>query len=54
VFLIGESKGLEYLDKAMQMLDEINLDDDKFYGNAHLTVGELLGEQSPNKATLEC
>jgi tetratricopeptide (TPR) repeat protein len=50
VFLIGESKGLEYLDKAMQMLDEINLDDDKFYGNAHLTVGELLGEQSPNKA----
>ena len=45
-----ESKGLEYLSKAMQMLEEINLDDDKVYGHAHLTIGELLGEQSPNKA----
>jgi tetratricopeptide (TPR) repeat protein len=45
-----ESKGLEYLDKTIQMLEEINLDDDKIYGHTHLTVGELLGELSPNKA----
>jgi hypothetical protein len=45
-----ESKWLEYLDKAMQMLEEINLDSDKFYGHVHLTIGKILGKQSPNKA----
>jgi tetratricopeptide (TPR) repeat protein len=45
-----ESKGLEYLGKAMEMLEEINFRDDKVFGHAHLTIGELLGEQYPNKA----
>jgi tetratricopeptide (TPR) repeat protein len=45
-----ESKGLEYLSKFMQMLEEINLHDHKDYGHAHQTIGELLGEQSPNEA----
>ncbi|CAB3996750.1 PREDICTED: uncharacterized protein LOC109474323 [Paramuricea clavata] len=45
-----ESKWLEYLNKAMQMLEEINLDSDKFYGYAHLTIGNILGKQSPSKA----
>ncbi|CAB4006743.1 tetratricopeptide repeat [Paramuricea clavata] len=46
----SESKWLEYLDKAMQMLEEINLDSDKLYGHAHLTIGKRLAEQSPNEA----
>ena len=45
-----ESKGLKYLAKAIHMLEEINLDSDIFYGHAHLTIGEISGEQSPNKA----
>ncbi len=45
-----QSEGLEYLCKAMQMFEEINLDGNKVYGHAQLTVGKLLGEHSPNKA----
>ena len=45
-----ESKWLEYLDKVMEMLEKNNLDSDQFYGHAHLTIGDLLRKQSPNKA----
>jgi tetratricopeptide (TPR) repeat protein len=46
-----ESKGFEYLGKAIQMLEQINLDSDEvFYGHSQLTIGEMLEEDSPNKA----
>jgi hypothetical protein len=41
----------KYLGKAIQMLEQINLDSDEvFYGHAQLTIGEMLEEDSPNKA----
>ena len=46
-----ESKRFEYLGKAIQMLEQINLDSDEvFYGHSQLTIGEMLEEDSPNKA----
>ena len=46
----SESKGLEYLIKSMKIFEEINLDTNKVYGHAQLTIGKLLGEHSPDKA----
>ncbi|XP_028412663.1 uncharacterized protein LOC114535578 [Dendronephthya gigantea] len=45
-----KSKGLEYLIKSLKVFEEINLDTNKVYGNVQLTIGNLLGEHSPNKA----
>jgi tetratricopeptide (TPR) repeat protein len=48
-----ESKGLEYLCRAMQMFEEINLDSDKIYGQAQLLqllFGNILGENCINKS----
>ena len=48
-----ESKGLEYLCRAMQMFEEINLDSDKIYGQAQLLqllFENILGENCINKS----
>ena len=47
-----ESKGLEYLCRAMQMFEEINLDSDKIYGQPQLQLifGRILGENCVNKS----
>ena len=45
-----ESKGLDYLGKALRMFEELNFQNKTFYGHALLKVGELLGEYSPIEA----
>ena len=45
-----ETKGLEYLDKALRIFEELSFHNKPFYGHALLKVGELLGEYSPTEA----
>ena len=45
-----ESKGLDYLGKALRMFEELNFQNKTFYSHALLKVGELLGKYSPIEA----
>ena len=45
-----ESKGLEYLGKAMKMFEQMNFHNKHFYGYAQAKTGEILGEHSPFEA----
>ena len=44
------TQGFEYLEKAIQMLEEMNLDDTYDYSHTQLTIGTVLRDFSPNKA----
>lgn len=44
------AQGFEYLERAIQMLEEMKLNDTYTYGYTHLTIGTVLRDYAPNKA----
>ncbi|XP_028391922.1 uncharacterized protein LOC114516594 [Dendronephthya gigantea] len=45
-----ESEGVEYICRSLKMFEEINLDANKAFGHAHLSIGETFGQISPEQA----